>query len=173
MKMSAHVKLVDEMDGEAEAFNLGVSVAARMIGEKGVVTPTVVALSRETGGWTCMWEMDITEAVRRGNEGLQEVGFVLSKVVSNAGCDLSSMGVRPEHFKADAVVLVAEGVASGLMDSGEEATWRSLSLEMKTTDHMVAMLYRVVESQTETTLELVGRAVAEGSPLFSATATLH
>ena len=152
---------------------MGLGVAVRMIRDRGVVTPTVVALTRAPSGWTGLWEMDITQAVQRGKDGLEEMGFILTKLVSKDGCDLSLMGVRPEHFKADAVVLVVEGMASGMNPSGEDVEWRSLSLELKTSGQMVAMLYKVNQTGAETSLEMVGRAVSESSPLHGVTRALH
>lgn len=176
MQVNGMVEVDQDVAGEAEALTQGIHAALRMIQVSGVVTPTAIALMRNRAGWRGIWQMDITQAIKRGNEGMQELGYVLSKLVSPTGCNLSAMGVAPEHFKADGVLVVVEGKAqSNGPDAPQQAEWRSVSVELRTHGHACALLYRVTEQGNEVGLEFVARASKITSPLDvdSAAIALH
>lgn len=169
------IKMDQEIPGEEAALTQGMHAAVSMLAATGGVTPTVIALVREGSGWRGLWQMDVSQAVQRGNEGLHELGFVLAKLVSPTGCDLSAMGVKPEHFKADAVVVVVEGKANGGLAGDAPQEWRSLSVELRTDGRACAVLYRLIEQGNEVVLEFVGRTLEMNSPLDqgSAAPVLH
>lgn len=172
MQVNGTVEVQQDIEGEAEALTQGVHAALRMIQATGVVTPTAIALRRNGPGWLGVWQMDITQAVKRGNEGLHELGYVLAKLVSPMGCDLSAMGVAPEHFKADGVLIVCEGKAQSNGQGAQQAEWRSVSVELRTDGNACALLYRVTEEGNEVTLQFVGRAYKMNSPLDQGSAAI-
>lgn len=173
MVETSMVEVPQDVEGEADALCKGVNAAVRMMRATGCVKPTAIALVRNGSGWSGLWEMDVTQAVLRGNDGMSELGLVLGKLVSREGCDLSSMGVRPDHFKADAVLFVAEGRAQSESQGAVAEVWRSVTVEMRTEAHCCGLLYRVVEGNGEVRLDFVGRVSGQASPLMQAPAQIH
>lgn len=170
MQVNGTIEVQQDIEGEAEALTIGVHAALRMIQATGAVTPAAIALAREGAGWRGVWQMNVSQALMRGQEGMQELGYIVAKLVSPTGCDLSAIGVAPEHFKADGVLVVTEGKAT---DNGPHVTepteWRSVSVELRTHGGACALLYRVTEQAsehgTEVTLTFVARSSTLESPL--------
>lgn len=69
----------------------------------------MVAVKVESGRASTMWMMNINEALKLGDEGRDQIRWAAGKLCSEGGCDLTSLGVRAEHCKSDATLVLVEG----------------------------------------------------------------
>ncbi|TXG99959.1 MAG: hypothetical protein E6R08_00565 [Nevskiaceae bacterium] len=180
-----HGPSVEELlPGEAEAFAIAVNQAATQLGKTGKIRPVLIAVRCENGVPAMLWDMEISSAVARGLEGLQELALIVRRLLSPQGCDLSEMGMPREHWKADGVILVAEGLGvqvDGIAPQSQEpggvtlnTPLRMLSLEYRVGDRSAVMLYRMDPQGTNRLhLNQVARGPGRDTPLLTTPPTVQ